>query len=151
MWPEDFVVRGTTMALSALDDRSKTPDAGKLARVLGRSSSLWDTLIADLQAEYDPLTEKWSFSGAKYGWSLGLKHKKRTVLYLIPQRGYFLVAFVLGGKAIAAAHESDLPPAVVKAIDGAKQYPEGRGVRLEVRKKKELAAVEQLAAIKMAN
>lgn len=139
------------MALSALDDRSKTPTDRKVAETLGRSSSLWNTLITDLRSRYDPLVEKWSFSGAKYGWSLGLKHKKRTILYLIPQHRCFLVAFALGGKAIAAAHESDLPAAVVKAIDDGKQYPEGRGVRLEVRYKKDLAAVEQLAAIKMTN
>jgi hypothetical protein len=139
------------VTLSALDDRSKTPASRELAEAHGRSSSLWDTLTADLHAQYDPLTEKWSFSGAKYGWSLGLKHKRRTVLYLIPQCGHFLAAFVLGGKAIAAAHRSDLPAAVVKAIDGARQYPEGRGVRLDVRTKKDLVAVEQLAAIKMAN
>jgi len=139
------------MALSALDDKSKIPKTGQLTKVLGRSSGLWNTLTTDLRSQYDPLVEKWSFSGAKYGWSLGLKHKKRTVLYLIPQHGYFLVAFVLGAKAIAAAHQSDLPAAVLEAIDSAKQYPEGRGVRLEVRYKKDLATVERLAAIKMAN
>lgn len=139
------------MALSALDDRSRMPEASELAEVLGRSSSLWDTLTADLHSQYDPLSEKWSFSGAKYGWSLGLKHKKRTVLYLIPQRRHFLVAFVLGGKAIAAAHKSDLPPSVLQAIEGGKQYPEGRGVRLEVRNRRDLAGVERLAAIKMSN
>ena len=31
------------------------------------------------------------------------------------------------------------------------EYPEGRGVRLEVRNKKDLANVEELASIKMAN
>ncbi len=139
------------MALSALDDRSIAPEARLLARVLGRSSGHWVTLTGNLRSRYDPLVEKWSFSGAKYGWSLGLKHKKRTILYLIPQRGYFLVAFVLGKKAIAAAHDSDLPGAVIEAINGGKQYPEGRGVRLEVRNRKDLAAVEGLAAIKMAN
>ena len=139
------------MALSALDDRSRTPDARALAQVLGRSSGLWVTLTGDFRSLYDPLVEKWSYSGAKYGWSLGLKHKSRTILYLIPQRGYFLVAFVLGRNAIAAAHESDIPGDVLEAIDGGKQYPEGRGVRLEVRNRKSLAAVKRLAAIKMAN
>jgi hypothetical protein len=127
------------------------PEARELAEVLGRSSSLWNTLTADLHSQYDPLSEKWSFSGAKYGWSLGLKHKKRNVLYLIPQHKRFLAAFVLGQKAIGAAHKSGLPAAVLKAIDGAKQYPEGRGVRLEVRNRKDLAVVERLAAIKMSN
>lgn len=139
------------MALSALDDRSKAPEARQLAQVLGRSSGLWVTLTGDLRSRYDPLVEKWSFSGAKYGWSLGLKHKQRTILYLIPQHKHFLVAFVLGRKAIEAARRSGLPAAVVQAIDSAKQYSEGRGIRLPVRNRKDLAAVEQLAAIKMSN
>jgi len=139
------------MALSALDDRSKAPEARQLAQVLGRSSGLWVTLAGDLRSRFDPLDEKWGFSGAKYGWSLSLKYKQRTILYLIPQHKHFLVAFVLGPKAIDAARRSALPTAVVQAIDSARQYPEGRGVRLPVRNRKDLAAVEQLVAIKMAN
>jgi len=139
------------MVLSALDDRSKTPEARQVAEALGRSSGLWVALTGDLRSRYDPLEAKWSFSGAKYGWSLGLKHKKRTIVYLIPQHGHFLAAFVLGGKAVAAAHESDLPPSVLEAIDSGQRYQEGLSVRLEVRHRRDLAAVERLAAIKMAN
>ena len=38
----------------------------------------------DDKAACGPVTEDWSFSGAKYGWILRLKRKKRVVLYLIP-------------------------------------------------------------------
>ena len=38
---------------------------------------------------------------------------------------------------------------MLEIIEHARQYPEGRGVRLEVRSKKDLANVEQLASIKM--
>ena len=139
------------MALSALDDKSKTPQDGDLVEVLGRAKQRWDELRALASLRYEPLTEHWSFSGKQYGWSLGLKRKKRTVLYLIPCKRHFLVAFVLGEKAVKAARQSDLPAAVVKSINTAKKYVEGRGVRLEVRTKKDLAPVEKLAAIKMAN
>jgi hypothetical protein len=40
---------------------------------------------------------------------------------------------------------------VLKVIDEAPKYAEGRGVRLEIRNKKDLEAVKELAAIKMAN
>ena len=139
------------MALSALDDKSKTPQDGDLVEVLGRAKHRWDELRALASARYEPLTEHWSFSGQKYGWSLGLKRKKRTVLYMIPCRRHFLVAFVLGEKAVKAARQSDLPTAVVKSINTAEKYVEGRGVRLEVRTKRDLGTVEKLAAIKMAN
>ena len=36
-------------------------------------------------------------------------------------------------------------------IDEAKKYAEGRGIRIEIRKKKDLEITKKLAAIKMAN
>ena len=139
------------MALSILDDKSRTPNDEELTEALGRTSRLWNELKKHLASQYEPLTEKWSFSGQKYGWSLGLKRKKRTILYLIPCKRHFLVAFVFGEKAVRAAHESDLPASVVKSIDTATKYVEGRGIRLEVRVRKDLGVIKQLTALKMAN
>ena len=38
----------------------------------------------DDKAACGPVTEDWSFSGAKYGWIRRLKRKKRVVLYPTP-------------------------------------------------------------------
>ena len=51
----------------------------------------------------------------------------------------FAVGFVLGEKAFSAARDSDLPASVLELIENAKKYPEGRGLRLEVRRKREAA------------
>ena len=139
------------MALSAFDDRSTEPGERELTRVLGRAAPAWRDLATHLAEQYEPLTETWKFSGAKWGWSLQLKRRKRTVLYLTPGRSRFLVGFTLGEKAVSAAHQSDLPAAVLDLIDSATKYVEGRGVRLEVRTKRDIETVERLAAIKMAN
>ena len=139
------------MALSILDDKSKKPDDNTLAEVLGRTKRLWDDLINHIVQEYEPVTQEWSFGGEKYGWSIRLKRKKRTILYLIPYRRYFLCAFVFGGKATEAARQSDLPSDVLKTINEAPVYGEGRGFRLEVKKKLDVEAMKKLAAIKMAN
>ena len=137
------------MALSAFDDKAKPPRPADLAATMGRSSAHWTGLISHLAAEYAPLTEKWGFSGAQWGWSLRLIQKKRTILYLTPREKHFLVGFVLGERAVAAARQAGLPDAVEKAIETAPRYAEGRGVRLEVRTKKEVEAVKKLARIKM--
>ena len=63
----------------------------------------------------------------------------------------FLVGFALGEKAVRAAHEAALPTSLLAVIDEAPKYAEGRGVRIEVRTKKDLDAVRKLAAVKMAN
>ena len=139
------------MALSAFDDKSKKPGAGDLEKMLGRTSAHWDDLKTHIAAEYSPLDETWNFAGAKWGWSLRLRQKKRTVLHMTPCKGYFLVGFALGEKAVKAAHDSRLPDSVLTVIDEAPKYAEGRGVRLEVRTAQDVRNVEKLAAIKMAN
>ena len=112
---------------------------------------MWAALRADLSSEFAPLNGKWSFSGTSHGWILQLRQKQRTVLYMVPCPGYFVASFALGEKACQSAHGSRLPTRVLEIIQHAPKYPEGRGVRLEVRNKKDLANVEALASIKMAN
>jgi hypothetical protein len=139
------------MALSAFDDKSKAPNKRSLKATLGKTSAHWDSLIVHIAAEYPPLDETWNFAGAAWGWSLRLKQKKRTVLYMTPCSGYFLVGFALGEKAVKVARNSAIPDAVLSVIEEAKKYAEGRAVRLEVRSKKNLDGVKILADIKMAN
>jgi hypothetical protein len=139
------------MALSAFDDKLHQPRADELKKTLGRAGAHWESLRTHVAAEYAPLDETWNFAGANWGWSLRLKQKKRTVLYMTPRKAHFLVGFVLGEKAVRAAHDGKLPDTTLAAIDEAKKYAEGRGVRIEVRNKKDLEVAKALAAIKMAN
>ena len=139
------------MALSAFDDKSSPAEDRRLREVLGRTAALWFQLKTDLAAEFTPLDEKWTYSGKPYGWSLRLKQKKRTVVYLVPQAGCFLAAFALGEKACLAAQESGLPASILETIERAPRYAEGRAVRLEVRTRKDLVCIKKLAAIKMAH
>jgi hypothetical protein len=137
------------MALSAFDDRSRPPQPDELARVLGGAAPLWEELRRRLASRFDPLAAEWGFSSAKTGWGLRLKQGKRTVLYMTPCAGCFVASLALGEKAVKAAHESDLPAAVLAVVDGAVKYAEGRGVRLEVGTVDDVASVEKLAAVKM--
>jgi hypothetical protein len=142
---------GLGMALSAFDDKSKAPGVADLEKVLGRSSAHWLNLVEHAASEYPPLEELWNFAGAKWGWSLRLKQKKRTILYMTPCKNHFLVGFVLGEKAVKVAHAEGLPDAILDAIDQAPKYAEGRAIRIEVRNKKDFENVKKLAAVKMAN
>jgi hypothetical protein len=133
------------------DASSQPPEKRDIDDLLGRASALWTALHSDLSSQFGPLTEKWSFSRKTNHWSLQLKEKKkRTILYLIPLSGCFQAAFALGEKACAAARVSTLPASVVDIIEQAPRYPEGRGVRLEVRSRKDVENVKVVAAIKMA-
>jgi hypothetical protein len=129
------------------EDRTSAPDGTALAAELGPAKTRWDELVAHVAEAYPPVGEEWTFYKS---WSLRLKHKKRTILYLLPRERMFLCAFVFGGRATEAARQSRLPKAVLKAIDEAPVYAEGRGFRLEVRTDRDVETMRRLAAIKMA-
>jgi len=139
------------MALSVFDDKERQPQDTDVAEALEATYTLWEDLKSQIATQFDPLSVDWGFAGKNYGWSLRLKQKKRTVLYMTPCRGHFLVGFALGEKAVDAAHQSDLRKSALNIIDGAKKYAEGRGVRIEVRRGEDILDVVKIATIKMAN
>jgi hypothetical protein len=139
------------MAFSGFYDKTAEPAENELAAALGPAGKLWHELRLRIASEFAPLTEEWVFSGKNYGWSLRLKQKKRAVLYMKPLEGHFRVSFAFGEKAVKAAHQSGLPASVLKLIDNGPKYPEGWGVRMEVRGEKDVRTAVKLAGIKMAN
>lgn len=139
------------MALSALDDKSQIPTESDLAVVLGPAKELWDELCESLASEFPPLTQKWSYSGKQWGWSLALQQKKRTIVYLTPSEAFSYAGFALGEKAVVAARQGGLPPSVLQVIETSRKYAEGRGVRLEVRTAEDIGHIVEIAAAKMSS
>jgi len=136
--------------VNAFIGKTKAPTEAEVAEALGSTAALWKQLVGWM-AEHGAGESEWNSSGAKYGWALRLKVKKRNIVYLGPCDGCFRVAFALGDKAVAAARKSDLPKNTLKIIDEAPRYAEGTGVRLIVKAEKDLGAIKKLALIKMAN
>ena len=137
------------MALSAFDDPSSPPSPAEVAEVLGSAAGLWDRLVSDVTDSYPPITALWNFAGAKYGWSLRLRRRDRNLLHLTPQPGSFLLGVVLGEKAAAAARDGEAPQAVLRVIDEAPRYGEGRGIRMQVATVADLETARTLTALKM--
>jgi len=135
---------------NAFIGKSTQPTANEVAAALGAATGPWNDIIQWL-AEQGVTEEEWKSSAAKYGWTLRLKLKKRTIVYLGPCAGCFRVAFVLGDRAVTAARGSGLSKPVLKALDEATRYAEGTGLRLMVKAARDLAAVRKLALIKLAN
>jgi hypothetical protein len=82
---------------------------------------------------------------------LKVKCKQRTILYLTPSRAGFMASFALGDNAVKMAREAGLPKSALAVIDHAKRYAEGTAVRIDVHGSKDVAVVEELAAIKLKN
>jgi len=129
-----------------------TPSDTDVVNALGPSAPLWSELIREVSADLGPVTAEWKgVYPDRYGWTLRLKKKNRNILYLSPCSGSFRGAFVLSDKALAAARQADLPAPVARALETAPRYPEGNGVRLEVKRASDLPAIRKLAQLKQAN
>ena len=139
------------MLANAFLDKSTKPTDAELAAALGPAHALWLQLVADLAEDSNVDVQEWKSVSKKYGWSLRLKLKKRTIVYLSPHRGCFTAVFILWDKAVKAAHEAGLPVSVIKSLDQAKRYAEGTGVRIEAKTRKDISIVKKLTAIKLQN
>jgi hypothetical protein len=137
------------MAESVFEDKAAMPDDEALAAVLGKTHPLWARIREPLAKEFDPIQPEWKFYGKKYGWTLKVQHKKRTILYLTPLTGGFRIAFVFGDKAVAAVEDSTVPEGIKEELRNARRYVEGRGLRIEVKSAKDVRTVKQLIHIKM--
>src|SRR5208283_1824691 len=109
---------------NAFIDKAATPTSEEIRAALGESNEVWKTLV-DWLAEQGVAEQEWKSISPKYGWSLRLKLKKRTIVHLSPCNGCFRAAFILGDKAVAAARQSDLSKDVLKLLDAAIRYAEG--------------------------
>jgi hypothetical protein len=136
------------MALSAFADGSHLPTQAEIDNVLGRSAVLWAQLVDAVGKNSGGVTQTWSFSNAKYGWSLRLKKKDRIVLYMTPQRRRFLVGVVLGTGVSTGSRQDRISPSARTLIDEAPRYAEGRGIRFSVRTRHDLQVALELAALK---
>jgi hypothetical protein len=137
------------METNAFMGKSEPPTEADLSAALGKAKKLWDEVLSAV-AEIAPVQE-WNSYSIKAGWSMKLKNKERTILYLSPGKRSLRASFALGEKAVKAARTSGLPKAVLKVIGEAKKYAEGTAVRVEVCNKPDIEVVKKLAAIKLAN
>ena len=137
------------MALSAFDDKSRSPDPDELRAALGPAGTLWRQLLAHATQRDPSVVQLWHFSGPRYGWSLRLKQKDRVVLHMTPCRGHFLAGVVLSEKTVASARAKGLPKSVLAVIEAAPRYAEGRGIRQKVSSAPDLRIVTRLLDLKL--
>ena len=138
-------------APNAFLGKLQKPTKKEVLAALGTAAGAWTQLVDWLANEHGVRGLEWKSISPKYGWSLRLKRKDRTIVHLAPCAGCFRAAFIFGDRAVAAASYSGLPQSVLKAIANSPRYPEGTGIRLVVRKAGDLDAIRKLAGIKLAN
>ncbi len=137
---------------NAFIGKKEQPSPQELAAALGPAAGLWSEFIGWMADKLGVAAQEWKgIYVHKYGWSLTLKLKKRTIVYLAPCEGCFKAAFTLSDKALAAAKDARLPKRIQQALATAPRYPEGTGLRLIVNQEADLGPLRKLAQIKLAH
>jgi hypothetical protein len=126
----------------------KPPTPTELTKVLGAVAALWPDIIRTVEGVAAPLELTWKPAKTAFGRYAVLQHKKRTLLYLIPEVGELRVGIVPGERAYGLAMAGDLPVAIKELFAAAKPYVEGRGIRFPVRSAKDLPVIRKLVQIK---
>lgn len=125
---------------NAFIGRPAAPSDAELAAELGAVQPLWDRVRQEVA-----LPGEWRSYSQKAGWSMRIKRKDRNIVYLSPGHGEFEATFILGNRAVAAAKERGL----ATIVEGGKRYPEGTGIRIAVKKPKDVATVKKLVDLKL--
>jgi hypothetical protein len=126
----------------------KPPTGAELKAALGSAAALWSGIVHVVEAVVSPLDPEWKTSKTEFGRMCLLQHKKRTLLYLTPEKQKITVAIVLGERAYGLAMASSLPAAIKKMFSEARAYAEGRGIRFVVNSASDISTVRKLAEIK---
>jgi hypothetical protein len=124
------------------------PSEAELEAALGAALPLWHGIVQSVEATCSPLGQAWKPSKSDFGKMCLLQFKKRTLLYLTPDRDCVWIAIVLGERAFQLALASSLPAAIKNLFLTAKPYAEGRGIRFSIKSTEDLATVAKLVEIK---
>ncbi len=124
-------------------------DAARWKAALGRAYAMWEGIVRVVEGLASPLDIEWKPSKIAFGHVCLLRHKKRTLAYLLPEAASVTVAIVLGERAYGLAMASTLSAAVKTSLTEARPYAEGRGIRVSVKTTRDLVTIRKLVAIKL--
>ena len=131
-----------------MSTRDKSPTDAELKAALGCADALSSSIVHVVEDVVSPLHKEWKPSKTEFGRMCLLQHKKRTLLYLTPEKGKVRIAIVLGERAYGLAMVSSLPAAIKKMFSEAKPYAEGRGIRFSVSLRSDISTIKKLVEIK---
>lgn len=129
-------------------DKNINPSEKELKDELGSAATLWDQIIITLEKEHGLLEREWKPSKSSFGRICLLKQKKRTLLYMTPEKEMITIAIVLGERAAGLALDGDLPEEIKTLIREARPYVEGRGIRFPVTSATDIPTISNLVKYK---
>ncbi|MCL2696305.1 MAG: DUF3788 domain-containing protein [Clostridiales bacterium] len=139
------------MATSIFEDKAIVPNDSMVDCAIGENKPLWDRFKSHVAENYQGISQEWKMYSKKAGWNLIYRQGKRTLFYFVPCDNHFIIAFVLGNKAVETALQSPLSDRAKKAIADADVCAMGHSFFVAVKSKRDLADAAALLKIKEAS
>lgn len=132
-----------------LSDPKRYPSDPILAGRLGKARPAWNAFLALLKNSYPKLRSKWHYTHDGKNWRFKVSRHTTTVCWAAVQDKHFTVTFFLNTRAEELVRTSSLDNALKQGFLHPVQTNKFRFIRIEVRKKSDLNAVEELLNIKL--
>ena len=136
------------MATSIFDDKTVIPSDDMVNTALADIKPLWDRLKSHVAENYQGISQEWKMYSKKAGWNLVFKQKKRTLFYFVPCESYFIIAFVLGERAVETALHSPISEKAKTEIRDADVCAMGHSFFIYIKGEQDLEDVFALLKIK---
>jgi len=137
------------VATSFFDDKAVVPNDNMVDGAIADKKPLWDKMKSHVAENYHGISQEWKMYSKKAGWDLVFKQGKRTLFYFVPCENHFIIAFVLGEKAVNAAMQSSLSAGTKEAISDADVCAMGHSFFVFVKSEQDLEDVFALLKIKV--
>jgi hypothetical protein len=121
------------------------PTVARVRTSLGPAVAAWDAFLDPMRGR----TIEWKRYRPQDPWSVRVYEGKRTVLWLVPEKGVLRVAVILGEKAVARGLAGRLSQKLRADLQNAARYPEGRAVRYRMKSAARVRDVERLVDLKV--
>jgi hypothetical protein len=136
------------MATSIFDNKEIVPNDEDLEDVLKNSFETYNELLYYLEKEYGSLKKEWKFYSKNAGLTLRISGKKRNLLFLSPNEGYFLVNVNMGVKVSKIVLDTDVSDTIKDLIKQAKVYREGISILINIKNEEDLEDIKTILKIR---
>ncbi len=137
------------MPKPSLNDAQVYPDDLVLARQLGKAKPAWNAFLALLKNDHPQFHSEWRYYNDGKSWLFKVTRQATTVCWVSVWDKFFTVGFYLNARAEVLVRDSSLDKALKQGFLHPVDTNKFRAIRVEVRKKSDLNAVEELFEIKL--
>jgi len=135
------------LSIGAFVDKQHQPTMKEIFASIRSKKELWENLTGFVADNYR-VKNDFAFYGKNYGWALRFRKAGKALLSMYPGEDAFTVQIVLAETQVEKAASLKLGKNVMKVLQNARQFPEGRWLFIRIGSKQDITGVQRLLMLK---